>query len=439
MTIRTKFLIAGALAITLMAPLLSFKTTNRNPLDHQHEKVCGLKGCTFKTLFGEESSDGFHIYKSPESVEKALQNGLDYLATAQQNDKGWGAGSHSYQHIMDAHAVSTDPATTAMVGMAFLRSGSSLTRGSYMNQVKGALDYLLTAVENTPKDRFKITNQNNTQIQVKLGDNIDAVLAAQFFNYILDMDDIGTTYKSRVKDALALCVERIQGTQNADGSIQGDGWAGVLQSSFANQALEGAEANDITIDRRALEKSRQFQKGNYDATSGAVNTDRGAGIALYAVSGSVRASAKEAREAKKTLDDAIAAGYVDEDAELNEEVLQEIGVSRDEAQRLYTSYQVYESAKNRAQDKDVLNGFGNNGGEEFLSYLQTGESLVIGDDNDWESWYEQTAGRIIHIQNENGSWNGHHCITSPVFCTATCLLILSVDKDIERLQKLGDS
>jgi hypothetical protein len=83
----------------------------------------------------------------------------------------------------------------------------------------------------------------------------------------------------------------------------------------------------------------------------------------------------------------------------------------------------------------VLNGFGNNGGEEFLSFLQTGESMIVSKDNDWKKWYDNIGGKLIKIQNDNGSWNGHHCITSPAFCTATCLLVLSIENDIDALQK----
>ena len=120
-------------------------------------------------------------------------------------------------------------------------------------------------------------------------------------------------------------------------------------------------------------------------------------------------------------------------------VLEEIGMSPEEAARLSTSYNVYESAKNRAQEDEVLDGFGNNGGEEFLSFLQTGESMVIAGGNDWQEWYDQTSGRILAIQNNDGSWSGHHCITSPVFCTATCLMILSIDRDIDRLVSMGET
>ncbi|MBC8883544.1 hypothetical protein H9X57_09545 [Flavobacterium piscinae] len=84
--------------------------------------------------------------------------------------------------------------------------------------------------------------------------------------------------------------------------------------------------------------------------------------------------------------------------------------------------------------EDVLNGFGNNGGEEFLSFLQTGESMVVNHDDDWKKWYDN-IGRMMQIQNPDGSWNGHHCITSPSFCTATCLMILSIENDIQNLQK----
>lgn len=436
---RMKLLSVAIAGITIAAFNSGFKTYDKNPLDHRHAEVCGTKGCTFKTLFGEESSVGFEVYMNRENVDFSLRTGLQFLVRAQHNNGGWGAGSHSMQHIRDPHAVQTDPATTAMVGMALIRNGNTLEKGEYSSQLSSALDYLLNAVEETPEHRMKITDQSGTQIQSKLGDNIDAVLAAQFFNNVLGMKDLDKQTEKRVKASLTECVRRIESNQANDGSTQGDGWAGVLQSSFANQALEAAELNEIVVDTQKLKASRDFQKRNYDATSGRVNTARGAGVMLYSVSGSVRASAKEARRVKNIMDDAIAKGTIDSEEEVSEEVLEDLGLSMDEASRLATSYAIYESAKDKAQEEEVLNGFGNNGGEEFLSFLQTGESIAIAGGDDWKEWYDKTAGRILRIQNQDGSWSGHHCITSPVFCTATCLLILSIDQDIERLRELGDS
>ena len=163
----------------------------------------------------------------------------------------------------------------------------------------------------------------------------------------------------------------------------------------------------------------------------------GAGVMLYSVTGSARASAKEARKVEEEVAKAKREGRLDQNAPVTAENLSEIGFDKDDALKYSTAYQVYQSAKVRAQSDEVMDGFGSNGGEEFLSYLQTGESMIIGKDNSWKKWYDNISGRMLRIQNDDGSWSGHHCITSPVFCTATCLLILSVNNDVDKLIELG--
>ena len=232
-------------------------------------------------------------------------------------------------------------------------------------------------------------------------------------------------------------MSKIQNGTDETGRQKGAGWAGVLQSGLANSALESAQAVVIEVDEDVLERSRDYQKGNYDSESGNVKTEDGAGIMLYAVSGSVRGSAKEARKAAEVIEKAKKDGVLNE-VVVTAQNLQKAGLSEEEAIDYAASYKVYNAAKNVAQREDVLNGFGNNGGEEFLSFLQTGESLVVNKDDDWKDWYDDMSGRILKIQNEDGSWNGHHCITSPVFCTATSLLLLTVENDIQFLSKVGE-
>lgn len=395
------------------------------------------KGCVFRTVMGEESSDDHLFYNTPENVVRSINRGLNWLVQAQHESGGWGAGSHSRQHIMDPHAVQTDPATTSMVAMAILRSGSTLNKGEYSKQLNKALEYILRAVEQTPAASYNITELKGTQIQTKLGANIDVVLASQFLSNIIEHTQHNNALQARVKKNLNTCVAKIQRAQDRDGSMAGDGWAGVLQSSFATTALEAAQAHGADVDDAALRKSREYQKGNYDAKTGESKTDRGAGIVLYSVSGSTRASAKEARRVQEEMERAKGNGRLPQSAPPSAENLEKIGFSKDEAIRYATAYEVYNAAKQTAQRDDVLDGFGNNGGEEFMSYLQTGEGMIIGKDQTWKSWYDNMSGRLVKIQNNDGSWNGHHCITSPVFCTATCLLILAVNNDVERLIKMG--
>ena len=349
----------------------------------------------------------------------------------------WLGLGHSRQDIVDPHSVQTDPATTAMVAMALLRSNSTLQSGPYSYQLKRALNYLLNAVEASSAMSLNITDQQGTQIQIKLGANIDVILTSQFLSNVLEYAEYDSDLKARIKKSLNTCVAKIQRAQDSNGSTQGSGWAGVLQSSFASNALEAAQAQGVAVDDKVLERSREFQKRNYDAKTGGVNTDMGAGIMLYSVTGSARASAKESRRAEEAIEKAKRDGKLEPSAPVSAENLSSIGFSKDEAMKYSTAYNVYQSAKVRAQSAEVMDGFGSNGGEEFLSYLQTGESMIIGKDNAWTQWYDNIAGRMLRIQNDDGSWSGHHCITSPVFCTATCLLILSVNNDVERLIKQG--
>ena len=157
---------------------------------------------------------------------------------AQAANGGFGSGTHVRQDIIDPHAVSADPATTAMVGMALLRLGNSLEKGEHSNQLKRATDYILEQVEKAPKGAINITTLQGTQIQSKLGANIDVALSAQFLTNLSAKLGEQHPMKLRTMRALNTCVSMIQRSQNSDGSVQGDGWAGVLQSSFAANALE---------------------------------------------------------------------------------------------------------------------------------------------------------------------------------------------------------
>ena len=437
-TLKTIHIAAGISLLAVSAFVFSsFSSNKKNKATYRTTYRSIPRGCVFRTLMGEETSDVNFTYKTPEKVVASIEKGLTWIVKAQHPTGGWGAGSHSRQDVMDPHAVQPDPATTSMVAMALLRTGTTLSSGLYSEQLTDALNYLLNAVEKSDSNSNNITDQTGTQIQIKLGQNIDVILTSQFLSNILPYLESKPSLKERVKEDLNICVSKIQHAQTANGSIAGSGWAGVLQSSFATNALESAEAQGAEVDKDALTKARDFQKGNYDAKTGNVNTDMGAGVMLYSVTGSARASAKEARKVEEEITKAKQAGRLSQNAPASAESLEQLGYSKDDAMKYSTAYSVYNSAKVQAQREDVMNGFGSNGGEEFLSYLQTGESMIISKDDGWDKWYNNISGRMLKIQNDDGSWSGHHCISSPVFCTATSLLILSVSNDAEHLMELG--
>ncbi len=425
-------------SISKPAPNPTTRVTAAEPLPPAHEP----KGCVFKTVFNEDTPkrelDPGFSYPTPENARKSIAKGLKWLVTAQHPNGGWGAGSHAHQDVIDPHAVVADPATTAMVALAILRSGSTLTTGEYAPQLKKATEYILKSIENTPEDRLNITDLTHTQIQSKLGANIDVILSAQYLTNLLDHVAHDSSLKKRVEQDLNACIKKIQQAQGSNGSIAGAGWAGVLQSGLAGNVLETAQSKGMGVDAAALEKSRQYQKNNFDTSTGTVDAEDGAGIVLYSVTNTFRSSAMENRKAEETMEEAKKKGLVPASAPVTIDNLKKAGMSDDEAMKYNTAYQIYNSAKAVAQDKNVMSGFGNNGGEEFISFLQTGESMVISKDYGWKKWYDNISASLLTIQNDNGTWNGHHCITSPVFCTATCILVLSINNDIETLVAMGE-
>ena len=389
--------------------------------------------CIMKTIIGTDTSQEGKLissFKTPEKVEASIKKGLDWIGKAQAPDGGWGAGTHARQDIQDPHSVTSDPATTALVAMSLLRTDNDLEKGTYSKNLKKSLEFLLKITEDCPGNQPYLTTLTNTQPQIKLGRNIDVILTAQFFTNILRYNLNDEAIKKRIEKALDKCVGRIQQGQDKDGSWRDGGWAPVLQSALANNALESADDVGRPVDREVMERSRKYQKGNFDVNTNSVVTGKAAGVMLYGLSSTTRASAKEAKRAQDLVDKAKSEGKI-KDNKVTEDNLNAAGVETIDAKELVTAYSINKSSQQQAQRDDVLTGFGNNGGEEFMSFLMTGESLLMQGGDDWKKWYDATTGKLVNIQNQDGSWNGHHCITSPVFCTATCLLILSIHNDMQ--------
>lgn len=358
-----------------------------------------------------------------------FQKSLEWLSKAQSESGGWGAGMHAMQGVTDPKAVQVDPATTAFVAMALLRTGSTLNSGPYSQELMKATNCLLQMVSDAPQNHVNITTISGTQPQQKLGQNIDVAMTVQYFARLMPYLQDDAVLAEKVGAAMDFCIQRLQGTQSADGSWNTSGWAPVLNSAMANNALELSQQVGREVDVDALERSRHYQSDNVSSEDGGVATDRAAGIQLYALASAQRATANEAQEVKKAFSDAnIAAPAASMDDAVK--VMEEKGYSSKDAKRMAKAYVSNQKAGEMLQRDDVLSGFGNNGGEEFLSYMMTSESLVATEDaEEWDKWHKRMNGLFEKIQNPDGSWSGHHCITSPVFCTAAVIMTLGADRD----------
>lgn len=365
-----------------------------------------------------------------------LKQSMNWLAKAQARNGGFGSGQHSTQQIRDPRQVNVDPATTAFVGLALMRVGNTLQDGQHNANLRKALEYMLKIVEHAPENNANITKQTGTQPQQKLGQNIDVSLAAQFLIRVSPLAADEDELQIRIDEAIAKCLRKLESTQLADGSWNDRGWARVLSSAMANNALEMAEENNISIDKNVLALSRSYQQKNVDAQSGKASTDKSAGVDLYAYSSTQRATAMNAKKVQAIMDASDIKETKSSDFSKTKRALADNGYNQKEADDILFAYQVNRAATENLKSDKVLSGFGNNGGEEYLSYMMTSEALVMSQDaKSWNKWHSKMKENLGSIVNSDGSWSGHHCITSPVFCTAAVVMTLTADRDGEMMRK----
>src|SRR5258706_12390130 len=95
-------------------------------------------------------------------------------------------------------------------------------------------------------------------------------------------------------------------------------------------------------------------------------------------------------------------------------------------------------AKNSAKIKAItgqlsnsqfVNGFGSFGAEGFFSYLNISDSLHRPAVPEWDTWNRDIKAKMLKLQNEDGTWAGHHCITGRVAVTSAAILLLSADRE----------
>jgi hypothetical protein len=85
--------------------------------------------------------------------------------------------------------------------------------------------------------------------------------------------------------------------------------------------------------------------------------------------------------------------------------------------------------KAQLSDPRFVTGFGSIGGEEFFSYLNISDSLHRAGGPEWERWNGDMKAKILEMQNEDGTWAGHHCITGRVAVTSAAILMLVADRE----------
>ena len=331
--------------------------------------------------------------------EPSVGKGLAWLVSVQGQDGGWGQDGGEQRDVRQGVALESsgnDVANTSLAALALLRAGITPTSGPYADNLNRALEFVLREVEASPREGLAVTARQGTQIQRKLGPNIDTFLSAFLLSEVDGrMPDAAS--QARVRAALEKVVAKIEKNQAADGSWNaGGGWAPVIGTSIASRSLYNAQTKGVDVDDSTLKKVDDYTKSNYDAKSGSFSSGgAGAGVELYQASQALEQSTRteESRKAAAPMNAAATA---------------------------------------KLAESNFVAGFGSMGGEEFVSYLQISDSLVRTGGDPYKQWNGKIKDHLVKLQNADGTWAGHHCITGRVACTAAAVMTLLTERTIAR-------
>ncbi len=391
----------------------------------------------------------------PKPLSENVKKGLAWLIEQQNNDGGWGQGEESSNmgRGMDQVKDLSNVADTAMATLALIRAGSTPAQGPHKQHILKAINFVCDSVEAADDQSLWVTDVRGTRVQGKIGQYVDTFLAANLLTEVKDqMPDAAGN--QRVFAALEKVLDKIEKNQKDDGGWDNQGWAGGLGGAMGQKALANAKRVGMDVDDAALDRAQAgAQRDSKTDDRGRFAADgKSAGIELYSAATSVggladaskanvmrRAEAEQLAEAAQEENTRLAAALPNAPDEQRQQLQQKIEANESkiaEAGARLENFEVaeqdLEAAKDallkRMDDERFVAGFGNNGGEEFLSYLQIGEALVVDGGEKFAQWDKKMTQNLNNVQNNDGSWSGHHCITGRTFCTAASLLVLTVDR-----------
>jgi hypothetical protein len=262
--------------------------------------------------------------------------------------------------------------------------------------------------------------------------------------------------------SLTKTIEKIEKNQQADGTFAGNhGWASVLSQGLANKGLARAAQMGAKVQPQSLDRIQGQVAGNFDEKSKTFKSPSGAGdgrespaksdvayakgatsragsstpmptgpsdagVRIYTCSQNltncvdvVNALSLGEKKARETLAKKDASKEEREQAEKTLRQVNEVRRLQEEATK---------GLIKQLEQPEFVQGFGSNGGEEFLSFMNISEALLLKGGADWKKWDKAMSESLTRIQDRDGSWSGQHCITGKTFCTATALLVLMADR-----------
>ena len=360
-----------------------------------------------------------------DSVSVAVEKGLKWLVAVQGKDGGWGQDGGETSYVRQGERLEShgnDVANTAVAAEALLHAANMSTTGEYRQSLQRAVGFILERVERSPVQGLAVTDLNGTQIQRKLGPYIDTFLTSKLLAE-LDGNMGDAQANARVRQSLEKCVAKVEKSQLKDGSwnIAG-GWAPILGTSMASQSLYVAKEKGVAVPQVAMERVETYTARTFEPPGAGVS----GGSPGVGSAGSGQIVSTGALAPAKPMSAEVSAASAGISLYKRAQELEQL--SRTPEDRKKNGKQIGAITAQLA-DPRFVTGFGSIGGEEFFSYLNISDSLHRAGGPEWERWNHDMKAKILKMQNEDGTWAGHHCITGRVAVTSAAILMLVADRE----------
>lgn len=359
----------------------------------------------------------------PKPLSDTVKKGLAWLAEHQLENGSWGQGDEAAGMRGSGTNAGANVADSSMALIALLRAGHSPRVGAYGKHVEKGLNYVMSEIEQSDDNSLFVTAVRGTRVQTKIGQYADTFAAMMMLTEARGTGKDGIA-NARIDAALKKVIKKVEKNQRDNGSWDDNGWAPVLSQAIAAKGLNRAAQGGLDVSKKVLTRVEASARSGNSARASA-------GVMLYgqaADSSTYRDDAQTKRGKAEAMKKA-AKKYMPEYQSPDVPTPAEIAAAEKDAKTAEDAAMANErQLVARFQDKSFVAGFGNNGGEEYLSYLLISETMVQKGGDEWTKWDNAIVGLVGKVQNEDGSWTGHHCITGRTFCTAAALLVLMGDR-----------
>ena len=384
----------------------------------------------------------------------------------------------------------SDIGNTCFALLALFRAGSTPIEGEYKEAVAKGLKFVLTRVEKADSQSLYVTDVRNTQLQSKIGPYVDTFLVNLVLAEM--KGKAGPDEKRLTAALEKTMNKIVKHQTAEGGFANNGGWAPTLSVGIANKSFTRAKQNGVEIDKRVFDRAFAQAQGAAAGTpampaAGAVAAAPPTGVAGPAsatpkptemaalgrsglggggiggglggggiggggiggggfggggfggLRGSGDAGVRLYSQGQGAGNSQDAVNALRIDGKKAEQILKDSKATKkdkDQAEKKLddlrkaeeTNGKVQENLAKTVRDERFVAGFGSNGGEEFLSFLNISEALLVKGGKDWEDWDAKMTKGLEKAQDKDGSWAGQHCITGKTVCTAAALLVLTADR-----------